>query len=131
MVYKFTTRAKKAIEIADKEAASLGHNYIGTEHILYGLVAEGSGVASRVLQNNGINEEDVQDKIIELVGEDERKNQAALGFTPRTKRVIENSFIEARKLGIDYISTEQLLIGILREGDSIAVRILLNYKYYK
>ena len=126
MVYKFTTRAKKAIEIADKEAASLGHNYIGTEHILYGLVAEGSGVASRVLQNNGINEEDVQDKIIELVGEDERKNQAALGFTPRTKRVIENSFIEARKLGIDYISTEQLLIGILREGDSIAVRILLD-----
>ncbi len=126
MVYKFTTRAKKAIEIADKEAASLGHNYIGTEHILYGLVAEGSGVASRVLQSNGINEEDVQDKIIELVGEDERENQSALGFTPRTKRVIENSFIEARKLGIDYISTEQLLIGILREGDSIAVRILLD-----
>ncbi len=126
MVYKFTTRAKKAIEIANQEAASLGHNYIGTEHVLYGLVAEGSGVASRVLQNNGINEEDVQDKIIELVGEDERKNQAALGFTPRTKRVIENSFIEARKFGIDYISTEQLLIGILREGDSIAVRILLD-----
>ena len=126
MIYKFTSRAKKAIELAQDEAVSLGHNYIGTEHVLYGLIKEGAGVASRVLQNQGITAEEVEAKIVEMIGKEVITGTDTLGFTPRTKRVIENSFIEARKLGYDYIGTEHLLMGILREGDSIAVRILLD-----
>ena len=126
MIYKFTSRAKKAIELAQDEAINLGHNYIGTEHILYGLVREGAGVASKVLQNQGVTPNDVENKIVDMIGKEVITSQETLGFTPRSKRVIENSFIEARKLGYDYIGTEHLLIGILREGDSIAVRILLD-----
>jgi len=126
MIYKFTTRAKKAIEIAQDEAASLGHNYIGSEHILYGLLKEGAGVASKVLNNQEITAEEIEKKIIEMIGKDVITANEPLGFTPRSKRVIENSFIEAKKLGYDYIGTEHLLLGILREGDSIAVRILLD-----
>ena len=125
MNYKFTARATKALDVANKIALELGHSYIGTEHILYGLTKEGSGVASKILENQSINAEKIKNEIIELVGKEE-KIEATLGFTPRTKRVIENSFIEAKKVGYDYIGTEHLLIGILREGDSIAVRILLN-----
>lgn len=126
MIYKFTARAKKAIDFAQKEALNLGHNYIGTEHILYGLVKEGAGVASKVLSNQSITSEMVELKIIELIGKEIRAINETLGFTPRSKRVIENSFIEAKKLGYDYIGTEHLLIGILRESDCIAVRILLD-----
>ena len=126
MIYKFTTRAKKAIEIAQDEAISLGHNYIGTEHILYGLVKEGAGVASKVLANQNITPEEVEKKINEMIGKEVITGSETLGFTPRSKRVIENSFIEARKLGYDYIGTEHLLMGILREGDSIAARILID-----
>ncbi len=125
MTYNFTGRAKKAIEIANDVAIELGHNYIGTEHILYGLAKEGSGVASKVLENQEINPENIIDKIIELIGQGDAIIET-LGFTPRTKRVIESAFIEARKLGYNYIGTEHLLIAILREGDSIASRILLE-----
>ena len=125
MTYRFTNRAKKAIEIANEIALELGHKYIGTEHILYGLSKEGSGVASKVLENQEINAEKIYDKIIELIGKEEEISET-LGFTPRTKKVVENSFIEARKLGYDYIGTEHLLIGILRESDSVAVRIILE-----
>ena len=116
MTYSFTNRAKKAIELADS---------LATEHILYGLVKEGSGVASKVLQNQGIEPDMVIDEIVNLVGNDSPITET-LGFTPRTKRVIENAFIEARKLGYNYIGTEHILIGILREADSIATRILLE-----
>ena len=125
MMYKFTNRAKKAIEYANEVALELGHNYIGTEHILYGLAKEGNGVASKVLENQEVTPDKIIDEIIELIGKEEQI-EGTLGFTPRTKRVIENAFIEARKLGYDYIGTEHLLIGILREGDAIASRILLE-----
>ena len=125
MTYKFTNRAQKAIEIANEVAIELGHNYIGTEHILYGLSKEGNGVASKVLENQEVTPEVIADKIIELVGREDTIRET-LGFTPRTKRVIENAFLEARKLGYNYIGTEHILIGILREGDSIAARILLE-----
>ena len=125
MVYKFTARATKALDEANKIAAELGHNYIGTEHILYGLTKEGNGVASKILENQSINAEKIKSEIIELVGSEDKIDKT-LGFTPRTKRVLENSFIEAKKTGYDYIGTEHLLIGTLREGDSIAVRILLD-----
>ena len=125
MTYSFTNRAKKAIDLANELAIELGHNYIGTEHILYGLVKEGSGVAARVLANQGIEPDMIIDKIVEFVG-NEAPITETMGFTPRSKRVIETSFIEARKLGYNYIGTEHLLIGILREADSIAARILLE-----
>ncbi len=125
MVYKFTARAKKAMESANQITLKLGHKYIGTEHILYGLAKEGSGVASRVLENQSIDAEKIENEIIDLIGKGEEIEKTS-GFTPRTKRVLENSFIEAKKVGYDYIGTEHLLLGILREGDSIAVRILLN-----
>ena len=125
MIYKFTARARKAIDLAGEIAKELGHSYIGTEHILYGLAKEGSGVASKVLENQAIDAQKIENEIIELIGKEEVLKET-LGFTPRTKRVLENSFVEAKKIGDDYIGTEHLLIGILREGDSIAVRILLD-----
>ena len=127
MTYKFTKRAEKAIEIANQVAIDFGHNYIGTEHLLYGLLKEGSGVASKVLQNQGISSEQIEEQIDLLVGKNEQiDNNSVVGFTPRTKRVIENAFREAKKLGSDFIGTEHLLIGIMREGDSVAVRIMLD-----
>ena len=126
-MYRFTARAEKALEIANDLALELGHNYIGTEHILYGLCKEGTGVASKVLENQNITDEDVLREIEMLIGVGEplRENDS-LGFTPRSKRIIENSFVEARKLGSEFIGTEHLLIGIMREGDSVAVRIMMD-----
>ena len=127
MMYKFTARAEKAIEIANEIALELGHQYIGTEHILYGLCKEGTGIASKVLENQNITDEDILQEIEMLIGTGEAiEDREALGFTPRSKRVIENAFIEARKLGSEYIGTEHLLIGIMREGDSVAVRIMMD-----
>ena len=128
MMYKFTSRAEKALEIANDIAVELGHTYIGSEHILYGLVAEGTGVASMVLESQGVTKEAVLAEIEELIGKEETGEQpvGTIGFTPRTKRIIENAFLEARKLGMEYIGTEHLLIGIMREGDSVAVRIMMD-----
>lgn len=129
MKYKFTNSAEQSLEIANDLAAKLGHNYIGTEHILYGLVEEKNGVASKVLLNQKVTTEAILNKIEELIGintEAAIKDADAIGFTPRTKRVIENSFVEARRLNSEYIGTEHLLVGIMREGDSVAVRILMD-----
>ena len=126
MTYKFTKKAEQALEIANDIAMQLGHNYVGTEHILYGLVKEDSGVASKVLENQNVTPEAVLEKIEELIGVGEPNENSAIGFTPRTKRVIENAFREARRLGSECIGTEHLLIGIMREADSIAVRIMLD-----
>ena len=125
MVYKFTNRAKKVIEIANDKSIELGHNYIGTEHILYGLVKEGEGVASKVLTNKGITAEKVLKEIQEMLGNG-REIQESLGFTPRSKRILENAFIEARRIGFNYIGTEHLLLAILKEEDSIATKIILE-----
>ena len=127
MYYKFTARAEKALEYAQDLAMELGHNYIGTEHLLYGLIAEGTGIASKVLSNQGITAEKVKEEIEEIVGiGEELETSEQIGFTPRSKRVIENAFLDARRLGTEYIGTEHLLIGIMKEGDSIATRILLE-----
>ena len=127
MMYKFTSRAEKAIEIANDIAMELGHKYIGTEHILYGLCKEGTGIASKVLENQNITDEDILQEIEMLIGTGEAiEDREALGFTPRSKRVIENAFVESRKSGSEYIGTEHLLIGIMREGDSVAVRIMMD-----
>jgi len=127
MTYKFTNRAEKALELAAELAAEFGHNYIGTEHILYGLVKEGSGVASQVLNLQEVTSEKVAEAIEVLIGRgDPIEDETTIGFTPRSKRVIENAFIEARKLSSEFIGTEHLLIGIMREGDSVAVRIMMD-----
>lgn len=125
MTYKFTNRANKAIEIANDIALELGHSYIGTEHILYGLAKEGNGIATKVLENQNVTADDILNKIEELIGSDE-PIENIVDFTPRTKRVVESAFIEARKLGYNFIGTEHLLIGILREGDCVAAKILLD-----
>ena len=127
MIYKFTARAEKAIEIANEIALELGHNYIGTEHLLYGLAKEGTGVASKVIENQNVTVDDILQEIEMLIGTGEPLTQGeSMGFTPRSKRVIENAFIEARKLGSEFIGTEHILIGIMREGDSVAVRIMMD-----
>ena len=127
MYYKFTARAEKALEYAQDIAMELGHNYIGTEHLLYGLVEEGTGVASKVLQNQNLTAEKVKEAIEEIVGVGEAiEDSNEISFTPRTKRVIENAFLEARRLGTEYIGTEHLLIGIMKEGDCVATRIMLE-----
>lgn len=129
MKYKFTNSAEIALEIANEIAAKLGHNYIGTEHLLYGLVEEANGVASKVLANQGVTSAEVLKEIENLIGINEEASITdidAIGFTPRTKRVIENAFMEARKLNSQYIGTEHLLVGIMREGDSVAVRIMMD-----
>ena len=126
MIYKFTNRAEKALEIANDLATELGHNYIGTEHLLYGLAKEGTGVASKVIEMQDVAPEKIKEEIEALIGVGAELENGTVGFTPRTKRVIENAFKEARKLGSEYIGTEHLLVGIMREGDSIAVRIMMN-----
>jgi ATP-dependent Clp protease ATP-binding subunit ClpC len=123
---KFTERAEKALKLAQESAETLGHNYIGTEHILMGLISEGEGVAAKVLQSYDIDREKVLDKLNELLGTNKSLGEEILGLTPRTKRVIELSFVESRRLKHNYIGTEHILMGLLREGESVAVRILIE-----
>lgn len=123
---KFTEKAEKAVTHSQESAAALQHNYVGTEHLLLGLVKEGTGVAARVLQAQGITEEKVVSQVEILIGRGTDPVDQTIGFTPRTKRVMELSFREARKMGHNYIGTEHLLLGIMKEGDSVAVRILLD-----
>ena len=125
MIYKFTNKAKKVIEISNDISVELGHNYIGTEHLLYGLVKEGTGIAAKVLNNKGITEEKIKVKIEEILGVG-RPIKETLGFTPRTKRVIENAFLEAKRIGYNYIGTEHLLLAILKEEDCVGVRIIME-----
>lgn len=126
MLYKFTKSSERVLDYSNDIAIKLGHSYIGTEHILYGLVREENGVANKVLENQNITLDKIFNKIKDLIGVGENKNVNILGFTPRTKKILENSYMEAKKLGSNYIGTEHILIGILRESDSIAIRILLD-----
>ena len=123
-MYKFTGRASEAIKISNEIAKELGHSYVGTEHLLYGLCLEGMGVASKVLENQNVSAQNVLEKIEELIGIGTSKE--TFGFTPRVKRILEISFRESKKIGLDYIGTEHLLIGIMREGESIAIRIMME-----
>ncbi len=124
MMYRFTNRAERAIEAAQEIAAELGHNYVGTEHLLAGLIREGNGLAYKILTSQGVTEDKVIGVIEELIGRSEPLDDVPNGFTPRTKRVIEISFIEAKRLNNNFIGTEHLLLGIMKEGDSVAARII-------
>ena len=125
MTYKFTKSGEKVLEIAEELAKSLGHIYVGTEHLLYGLIYEKNGVANKVLENQNLKVEDLLDKIKEMIGVNTCQN-AVLGFTPKLKKILENSYIEAKKLDSNYISTEHMLVGMLDEDDSIAKRLLIE-----
>lgn len=126
MTYKFTESAKNVIQFANDITAKFGHSYIGTEHILYGLSKEKTGIASKILEGQGATSDVILQQIESVVGGMAVKSKKILGFTPRTKKILENASFEAKKLGSDFIGTEHILIGIMKEGDSVAIRILLN-----
>ena len=123
MFGRFTERAQKVIYYAQEEAQHLKHNYVGTEHLLLGLVREGEGIAAKVLLNMGVNIDNIRNKVINLIGYGQESAEV-IGFTPRTKRVFELSFIEARNLGNNYIGTEHILLGLIKEGEGVAAVIL-------
>ena len=126
MIYKFTKSGEQVLAVANELASDLGHSYIGTEHILYGLACEENGVAGKVLENQGITPEDILDKIEEFLGAGVKTNFSVLGFTPRTKKILENAYTEAKRLGSNFIGTEHILVGIMKESDSLAIRILFE-----
>ena len=126
MTYKFTNRAREVIEIANDLAISLGHSYVGTEHLLYGLTRSEGSVAYKVLEKQGVNSKKVLDKVLELIGEGDKNIISVIGLTPRTKRIIENAFKEAKRENSEYIGTEHLLIGIIKESDSVAMKIMFD-----
>src|SRR5690554_770205 len=126
MFGRFTERAQKVVVLSQEEARRLGHNVVGTEHILLGLAAKGEGVAARALQAIGISLEKVRAEVEKVIGRGEGAMQGNIGFTPRAKRVLELAFDEARQLGHTYIGTEHILLGLIREGEGIAAQILRN-----
>ena len=121
---KFTERARKVLTLAQEEALRFNHNYIGTEHILLGLVREGDGVAAKVLSNIGVELDKVRSAVEFIIGRGERTVSGEIGLTPRAKRVIELAVDEARRLNHNYIGTEHLLLGLLREGEGVAAGVL-------
>lgn len=120
----FTERARRSIVLAQEEAQRLGNNYIGTEHLLLGIISEGESVAAKVLENLGINLQKVRGEVEAIVGKGSQATQKEMVFTPRAKRVIELAFEEARALAHNYIGTEHLLLGLVREGEGVAARVL-------
>ena len=126
MIYgKFTKKAEMALILAKDCAVGFKHPYIGTEHILWGLAKEGTGIAARVLASNGVTEESIKQKITDLIGLG-KEEPVNLSYTPRTKRIMELAYGEARRMGQNFIGTEHLLMAIMREGESVAVRILID-----
>ena len=122
----FTERARRSIVLAQEEAQRLGNNYIGTEHLLLGIISEGESVAAKVLENLGVSLQKVRSEVEAIVGKGGPTAQQEMVFTPRAKRVIELAFEEARALAHNYIGTEHLLLGLVREGEGVAARVLSN-----
>lgn len=125
MFGRFTERAQKVLALAQEEAMRLGHNNIGTEHILLGLVREGEGIAAKALAALGLSPDKIQTEVENLIGRGEA-NSKQIHYTPRAKKVIELSMDEARKLGHSYVGTEHILLGLIREGEGVAARVLNN-----
>ncbi len=125
MFGRFTERAQKVLALAQEEAVRLGHNNIGTEHILLGLVREGEGIAAKALAALGLASDKIQEEVEQLIGSGEKVSQT-IHYTPRAKKVIELSMDEARKLGHSYVGTEHILLGLIREGEGVAARVLNN-----
>jgi ATP-dependent Clp protease ATP-binding subunit ClpC len=121
---RFTDRARRVVVLAQEEARLLNHNYIGTEHILLGLIHEGEGVAARGLEGLGIDLDSVRAKVIEIIGQGSQAPSGHIPFTPRAKKVLELSLREALQLGHNYIGTEHILLGLIREGEGVAAQVL-------
>ena len=126
MFERFTEKAIKVIMLAQEEARRLGHNFVGTEQILLGLIGEGTGVAAKVLKSLGVNLKDSRIEVEKIIGRGSGFVAVEIPFTPRAKRVLELSLEEARQLGHNYIGTEHLLLGLIREGEGVAARVLEN-----
>ena len=124
MFERFTDRARRVVVLAQEEARLLGHNYIGTEHILLGLISEGEGVAARALKSLDISLEAVRHQVEEMIGEGQGVQGSHIPFTPRAKKVLEFSLREALQLGHNYIGTEHILLGLIREGEGVAAQVL-------
>src|SRR5690606_8077965 len=125
MFGRFTERAQKVLALAQEEAVRLGHHNVGTEHILLGLIREGEGIAAKALIALNLDPEKIQKEVESLIGSGTEKVHS-IHYTPRAKKVIELSMDEARKLGHSYVGTEHILLGLIREGEGVAARVLNN-----
>jgi ATP-dependent Clp protease ATP-binding subunit ClpC len=126
MFERFTDRARRVVVLAQEEARILNHNYIGTEHILLGLIHEGEGVAARTLESLGISLEAVRQQVEEIIGQGQQAPSGHIPFTPRAKKVLELSLRESLQLGHNYIGTEHILLALLREGEGVAAQVLVK-----
>src|ERR1700680_3862427 len=126
MFERFTDRARRVVVLAQEEARMLNHNYIGTEHILLGLIHEGEGVAAKALESLGISLDAVRQQVEEIIGQGQQAPSGHIPFTPRAKKVLELSLREALQLGHNYIGTEHILLGLVREGEGVAARVLVD-----
>jgi ATP-dependent Clp protease ATP-binding subunit ClpA len=126
MFERFTDRSRRAVVLAQEEARILSHNYIGTEHILLGLIHEGEGVAARALKSLGIGLEAVRQQVEAIIGPGQQAPPGHIPFTPRTKKVLELALREATRLGHNYIGTEHILLGLIREGEGVAAQVLVR-----
>ena len=126
MFERFTDRARRVVVLAQEEARMLNHNYIGTEHILLGLIHEGEGVAAKALESLGISLEGVRAQVEEIIGQGQQAPSGHIPFTPRAKKVLELSLREALQLGHNYIGTEHILLGLIREGEGVAAQVLVK-----
>jgi Clp amino terminal domain, pathogenicity island component/UvrB/uvrC motif len=126
MFERFTDRARRVVVLAQEEARMLNHNYIGTEHLLLGLIHEGEGVAARALEAMGISLEVVRLQVEEIIGQGQEAPSGHIPFTPRAKKVLELSLREATQLGHEHIGTEHILLGLVREGDGVAAQVLVK-----
>src|SRR5207245_2484331 len=124
MFERFTDRARRVVVLAQEEARMLNHNYIGTEHILLGLIHEGEGVAAKALESLNISLEAVRQQVEEIIGQGQAAPTGHIPFTPRAKKVLELSLREALQLGHNYIGTEHILLGLIREGEGVAAQVL-------
>ena len=128
MFERFTDRARRVVVLAQEEARMLNHNYIGTEHILLGLIHEGEGVAAKALESMGISLDAVRAQVEEIIGQGQQAPSGHIPFTPRAKKVLELSLREALQLGHNYIGTEHILLGLIREGEGVAAQVLVKLK---
>jgi ATP-dependent Clp protease ATP-binding subunit ClpA len=126
MFQQFTDRARRVVVLAQEEARLLNHDYVGTEHLLLGLAHEGQGVAAKALESLGIRLEALRSQVEEAIGRGQRAPSGHLSFTPRAKKVLELSLRESQQLGHDYIGTEHLLLGLVREGEGVAAQVLVK-----
>jgi ATP-dependent Clp protease ATP-binding subunit ClpC len=126
MFERFTDRARRVVVLAQEEARILNHNYIGTEHVLLGLIHEGEGVAAKALESLGISLEAVRQQVAEIIGQGQQAPSGHIPFTPRAKKVLELSLREALQLGHNYIGTEHILLGLIREGEGVAAQVLVK-----